>query len=108
VIDPLVAKALKEEEGFETKEKLNQWLTENVRFTMWNYWNALPSDLKKAKAGVQPFASLLKRAPESDSPLRLFAPEAGVEIAVTGGETNSFWYAGDFRYMASSSVDKWK
>jgi hypothetical protein len=75
---------------------------------MWNYWNALPSDLKKAKAGVQPFASLLKRAPESDSPLRLFAPEAGVEIAVTGGETNSFWYAGDFRYMASSSVDKWK
>jgi hypothetical protein len=108
VIDPLVAKALKEEESFDTKEKLNQWLTENVRFTMWNYWNALPSNLKKAKQGIQPFAGLLKRAPESDSPLQLFAPNAGVEIVVTGGETNSFWYAGDFRYLASASVDKWK
>ncbi len=108
VMDPLVARALKEEEGFETKEKLNGWLTENVRFTMWNYWNALPSNLKKAQQGIQPFASLLKRAPESDSPLQLFAPKAGVEIVVTGGETNSFWYAGDFRYLASSSVDKWK
>jgi hypothetical protein len=108
IMDPLVAKALKEEEGFETKEKLNQWLTENVRFTMWNYWNALPGDLKKAKAGIQPFASLLKRPLESDSPLQLFHPEAGVEIAVVGGETNSFWYAGDFRYLASASVDLWK
>jgi len=108
VMDPLVAKALKEEEGFETKEKLNQWLTKNVRFTMWNYWNALPDDLKKAKAGVQPFASLLKLPPESDSPLQLFHPGAGVEIVITGGETNSFWYAGDFRYLASSSIDKWR
>ncbi len=108
IMDPLVAKALKETEGFETKEKLNQWLTENVRFTMWNYWNALPSNLKKAKQGIQPFASLLKLPPESASPLQLFAPRAGVEIVVTGGETNSFWYAGDFRYLASASVDKWK
>jgi hypothetical protein len=108
IVDPLVAKALKEEEGFETKEKLNQWLTENVRFTMWNYWNAMPGDLKKAKAGIQPFASLLKRPPESDSPLRLFGPNAGVEIAVVGGETNPFWFAGDFRYLTSASVDKWK
>ncbi len=108
VMDPLVAKALKEDEGFETKEKLNQWLTENVRFTMWNYWNAMPEDLKKAKAGVQPFASLLKRSPESDSPLQLFSSNAGVEIAVVGGETNPFWFAGDFRYLTSASVDRWK
>ena len=103
-----MAKALKEEESFETKEKLNQWLTENVRFTMWNYWNAMPGDLKKAKAGIQPFASLLKRPPEFDSPLRLFSPNAGVEIAVVGEETNPFWLAGDFRYLTSASVDKWR
>jgi hypothetical protein len=108
VMDPLVAAALKEKEGFETKEKLNQWLTQNVRFTMWNYWNALPDDLKKAKAGIEPFASLLKLAPEADSPLQLFQPEAGVEIVVTGGGTNSFWYAGDFRHLASVSIDKWR
>jgi len=69
---------------------------------------SLPGNLKKAKAGIEPFASLLKVPPEFDSPLQLFHPEAGVEIAVTGGETNSFWYAGDFRYLASASVDKWK
>ncbi len=108
IMDPLVAKALREDEGFETKEKLNQWLTENVRFTMWNYWNAMPDDLKKAKAGIQPFASLLKRSPESDSPLQLFRPEAGVEITVVGGETNPFWFAGDFRYLASASIDEWR
>jgi hypothetical protein len=108
IMDPLVAKALKEDEGFGTKEKLNEWLTENVRFTMWNYWNALPDNLKKAKAGVEPFASLTKRLPESDSPLELFAPNAGVEIAVVGGETNPFWLAGDFRYLTSASVDNWK
>jgi hypothetical protein len=108
IMDPLVAKALEEKEGFETKEKLGKWLTENVHFTMWNYWNAMPSDLKKAKAGIQPFASLLKRSPESDSPLQLFGPKAGVEIAVVGGRTNPFWYAGDFRYLTSASVDKWR
>ncbi len=108
ILDPTVAKALKEDEGFETKEKLGQWLTENVHMTIWNYWNAMPSDLKKAKAGIQPFASLLNRPPESESPLALFHPKAGVEVAVVGGGTNSFWFAGDFRYLASASVDKWK
>ncbi len=108
IIDPVTATALKEDESFETKEKLNQWLTENVHFTMWNYWNAMPDYLKKAKEGVQPYASLLKRAPESDSPLQLFSPRAGVEIVVVGGGTNPYWYAGDFRYLASASIDKWK
>jgi hypothetical protein len=108
IIDPVTARALKEEESFETKEKLSQWLTEHVHFTMWNYWNAMPDYLKKAREGVQPYASLLKRAPESDSPLQLFSPKAGVEIIVVGGETNPYWYAGDFRYLASVSIDKWK
>ena len=108
IMDPLVARALRKEEGFETKEKLSRWLTENVRFTMWNYWNAMPADLKKAQSGVEPFASLLKRSPESDSPLELFGPDAGVEITVVGGRTNPFWLAGDFRYLTSASVDNWK
>jgi hypothetical protein len=108
IMDPLVAKALKEREGFETKEKLNQWLTENVHFTMWNYWNAMPDDLRKAKEGIEPFASLLERSPESDSPLQLFRPNAGAEIAVVGGGTNPYWYAGDFRYLTSASVDEWR
>ena len=108
ILDPIVAKALSENEGFETKEKLSQWLTENVHMTMWNYWTAMPDYLKKAKTGIQPFASLLNRPSESESPLALFNPKAGVEIAVVGGGTNSFWFAGDFRYVASASVDKWR
>jgi hypothetical protein len=111
LLDPLVARDLKEKEGFETKEELSKWLVENTRMTMWNYkaiWVVMPDGLKAAKAGVEPPASLLKLLPEAESPLPLFMSENPVEIIVVGGETNPFWQAGDFRYIASASVDKWK
>jgi hypothetical protein len=31
-----------------------------------------------------------------------------IEIIVVGGETNPYWVAGDFGYVGSASVDKWR
>ena len=33
---------------------------------------------------------------------------SGVEIVVMGGETNTYWLGGDFSYVTSASVDKWR
>jgi hypothetical protein len=35
-------------------------------------------------------------------------PTSSIEIIVLGGETNTYWSAGDFSYTASASVDKWR
>jgi len=39
LLDPLVAKDLKEIESFGTKEKLSQWLHQNTLITVEDYWN---------------------------------------------------------------------
>jgi hypothetical protein len=33
---------------------------------------------------------------------------SGIEIIVLGGETNTHWFGGDFSYVVSASVDKWR
>jgi hypothetical protein len=64
--------------------------------TLWNYWAAMPDDLESARAGIEPFASLLKQPPEAKAPRQLILQDAPVEILVVGGRTDAFWMAGDF------------
>ena len=107
LISPAAAQELVKE-GFDTKEKLSRWLKDNTFMTMWNYWIARPDALKAAKSGVEPFASLLKRPPEASSPEPLIKPEAPIEIAVVGGETDQIWQTGDFGCSTTVSIDKWR
>ena len=51
LLDPIVATALHDDEGFKTKEDLIKWLIENTFQTAWEYWRIYPSDLKAAKEG---------------------------------------------------------
>jgi hypothetical protein len=107
--DPLVAKDLKEVQGFETKEKLSEWLYKNTLITVEDYWNSgLVSTftLPQAQLGVEPFALWLKLPKDALIP-RFLSPKE-INIIVVGGETNAFWQAGDFRYIGSASVDAWK
>jgi len=109
LVDPLVAKDLKEVEGFDTKEKLSEWLYKNTLMTVEDYWNSgLVSTftLPQAQLGVEPFASWLKLPKDALIP-RFLSPKE-INIIVVGGETNAFWQAGDFRYIGSASVDAWK
>jgi hypothetical protein len=107
LLSPITARDLRNE-GFRSKEQLSQWLKENTRMTLWNYWAAMPDDLEAGKAGIEPFASLLKLPPEAESPRPLILQDAPVEIVVVGGGTDAFWMAGDFFCLASSSVDSWR
>jgi len=107
LLSPITAKDLSNN-GFDSKEKLSQWLKENSYMTLWNYWAAMPGDLESAKAGAEPFASLLKLPPETPSPRPLILRNAPVEIVVVGGGTDAFWMVGDFNCLASASVDMWR
>jgi len=107
LLSPISANDLSNE-GFKSKEALCQWLKENTYMTLWNYWAAMPDDLDSARAGIEPFASLLKQPPEAASPRPLILQDAPVEIFVVGGGTDAFWMTGDFFCLASASVDMWR
>jgi hypothetical protein len=112
LIDPVVAKDLKAFEGFDTKEKLSLWLATNATWPAWHYWASRPEDLKKAQAGIEPFATWLKLPQSAALPVSPFGQKQGVDapinIVVVGGGTNPYWTAVDFSYVASASVDRWR
>jgi len=109
IVDPLVAKNLKEMQGFETKGAYSRWLSENVKIPAGqfrksdiNYTFTLPI----AEQGVEPYASWYKLPDDA-----LIAPyniPENINIIVTGGETNAFWKTTDFIYSMSVSIDKWR
>jgi hypothetical protein len=108
LLDPITARDLQEVEGFDTKEKLSEWLMKNGSSPASAYWARNRDDLKKAKEGIEPFASWLKYPEGAFLPVSSFRSETPIEIIVVGGETNAFMMAGDFRYVSGASVDKWR
>jgi hypothetical protein len=108
VCDPLIAKALKEQ-GYETKEKLIDWLYKKAVHTVREYKDAsfvLTFDLPRAQKGVEPYASWFKQP--DDAMIPLFIKPADITIVVAGGQTQARFQAGNLRYTTSLSVDKWR
>jgi hypothetical protein len=108
VFDPIAARGFKEK-GFDTKEKLSAWISENCTLPAREYWdNQWVQTLLKplGVAGVEPHASRLKAKP--DDPISVFAPE-DINILVAGGETQGAWrmFAGSYR-GATVSIDHWR
>ena len=108
LLDPIGAKDCHDEEGFETKEKLSEHLKKNGTSPAASYFRRRGDDLKKAKEGVEPFATWLKLPAGSFVPVSPFGPKNPIEILVVGGATNALMMVGDFSYVASASVDKWR
>jgi hypothetical protein len=126
LIDPVVARDLREFQKFDTKENLAGWLAQNATTPAWHYWARGEDQLKQARLGVEPFASYLKLGEIASLPVSPFIrrppaakapaqgkvapgpPRSPIEIIVVGGGTNAFWVAGDFSYVSSASVDKWR
>jgi hypothetical protein len=109
VMDPIVARGFVEK-GFDTKEKLIGWCAENAELPARDYWNdqwvqTLIRPL--AVAGVEPYASNLKAAP--DEMVKMFL-ESEINIVVTGGETQGAWriYEGRRAKDCTISIDKWR
>jgi hypothetical protein len=109
ILDPLVARHLKENEGFQTKLDFCRWLSENFKMPAGQFWG---TDLihmmmaPLADQGVEPYASW-KKLPE-DALIAPYDKPENVNIVVVGGETSPMWKVADFAYNVSASVDKWR
>ena len=109
ILDPLVARHLKENEGFQTKLDFARWISENFTVPAGQFWG---TDLihmmmaPLADQGVEPYATW-KKLPE-DTLIRPYDKPENINIIVVGGETSPMWKVSDFAYATSASVDKWR
>ena len=108
VMDPLVAKHLKEQ-GFDDPAKLSKYLCENFKMTAGQFWS---SDVvyslvePNARNGMEPYASWLK-LPKDAVIAPYIAPEK-INAIVVGGETQALWFTTDMWRTKSVSIDKWR
>jgi hypothetical protein len=109
VLDPLVARHLKENEGFQTKLDFCRWLSARFKAPAGQFWDTdlihmLMAPL--ADQGVEPYASW-KKLP-ADALIAPYDKPENINIVVVGGETSPMWKVADFAYAVSASVDKWR
>jgi hypothetical protein len=110
LLDPTIIKQLKEREGFNSKEQLIDWIYKNTTVTVeeWldNFYSVQNFILPTARQGVEPFATWMKLP--RDAKIPQIARPSSINILAVGGGTNLFWQAGDFGYISSASIDKWR
>jgi hypothetical protein len=119
ILDPIVAVELKNN-GFASKEQFAQYLMEKSANPGWLYWSTHQKEYEQAKQGVEPYASYLKLGETDEVPLSRYVrrppmgappgapPRNPIEVLAVGGGTNTYWSGGDFSYVTSASVDKWR
>jgi hypothetical protein len=124
IMDPTVAADVAAA-GFKSKEAYADYLVQHTGIPAWLYWQNRQEELKKAKEGVEPFASYLKLGEGDIIPISRFAgrvvlgtpvnpsvnfpaSRTAIEIIVTGGGTNTYWSGGDFSFAVGASIDKWR
>jgi len=108
VLDPIAARQFIDRGGFDTKEKLIQWVYENALMPAGEYWDYQLIQnyiYPRATFGEEPYASKLKAAP--DETVRMFKPDE-IHVVVVGGETNGYWRIIDCNYQKTVSVDEWR
>jgi len=108
VLDPITANQFVDRGGFDTVDKLKQWVHENATMpaeVYWDYQLVQNYIYPRALNGVEPYATWLAAAPDE---LIRFYPKHRINVVVVGGETNGYW-----RMMAGSSnksvsIDDWR
>jgi hypothetical protein len=108
LLDPITARQFVDRGGFDTKEKLIQWLHENGEMPAGEYWDyQLVQNYvyPRATYGEEPYATMLKAAP--DELVRMWQPK-DIQVVVVGGETNGYWRILGARYETTISVDAWR
>lgn len=108
VMDPLVAKHLKEQ-GFGDPKQLSRYLSENFRMTSGQFWG---SDVvyslvePNARSGVEPYASWLKLP--KDAVIAPYTDPEKINMIVVGGETQALWLTTDMWHTKTVSIDRWR
>lgn len=109
ILDPSVARSLRENDGFNTKQEFARWLSKNTRMPAGQYWKNDFVDMlvaSQAYRGVEPYASW-KKLPE-DALIAPYHNPDNINIIVVGGETSPLWKATDYGYVGSAAIDKWR
>jgi hypothetical protein len=107
VADPLIAASLKER-GYDTKEKLIDWLYKNTNQTVKDYKArdfAYGFDYPRALNKLEPYVTWY--ALPDDAVIPRWPHLNDINVVVAGGQTNAFFQGGSLSYGASVSIDKW-
>ncbi|MBL8379922.1 MAG: hypothetical protein JNM79_18780 [Burkholderiales bacterium] len=109
LLDPSSAQAFVER-GFVKKQQVIDWCAANAVVSAREYWDDpwIQTLIKPhAVAGVEPWAGMLKAAP--DAPLRKYRAE-DISVVVLGGETQAAWkmVGGNFARAKIMRVDDWR
>ncbi len=108
VLDPIAARQFIDRGGFDTKEKLIDFVYESATLpaeVYWDYQLIQNYVYPRALNGVEPYASKLKAAPDELVPM--FRRE-DIHVVVVGGETNGYWRIMGCSYGKSVSIDEWR
>ena len=107
-LDPLVAEGFVAR-GFDTKQKLIDWVAENARLPAKEYWdNIWMQTLARpwALSGIEPYASNLAADPDELVPM--FRSE-DISVVVVGGETQPTWkLIGGLLRGNIVGIDEWR
>jgi hypothetical protein len=109
IMDPSVAYQLKNTQGFQTKEALSEWLSQNAVTEAGTYWaNSIASGMMgpMGKQGLEPYAGWQK-VPGNALIKHLPDPKK-IRTIVAGGKTASVWFITDFMGGRGVSIDAWK
>ena len=107
VADPLIAVSL-HNRGYDTKEKLIDWLYKNTNQTVKDYKSrnfAYGFDYPRALKGLEPYATWYKMP--DDAVIPRWPHVSDINVVVVGGQTNAFFQGGCLSYGVSISIDKW-
>ncbi len=109
LMDPTVARLLRDVHGFKAKSMLAQWLSQNIEKTAASYWgNAVVSSISASLAlqGLEPYATW-KQLP-GETLIKPFNNPKAIQIIVVGGKSQSTWFATDFRLGRGVRIDDWR
>jgi hypothetical protein len=108
ILDPITANQFVERGGFDSKEKLIQWIYDHATMpaqVYWDYQLVQNYVYPRALNGVEPYATMLKAA---DDELISVYPIDKIHVVVVGGETNGYWRIMGCNYSKSISIDAWR
>ncbi|HEY6618641.1 MAG TPA: UGSC family (seleno)protein, partial [Steroidobacteraceae bacterium] len=107
IVDPIVAR-LFAARGINSKDDLINWCARKARVTARDYWDdqwIQTLDRPRAVAGVEPYATRLKAAP--DDIIEMY-DASQINAVVVGGETQGAWKIFSAHYVTTVSVDAWR
>jgi len=108
VLDPITAQQFVDRGGFDTVDKLIQWVHDNATMpaeVYWDYQLIQNYVYPKALNGVEPYATMLRAA--KDELIPVYPPDS-IHVVVVGGETNGYWRIMGCNYSRSVSIDEWR